>query len=75
MEIGITNILIISTPKDLPKFIDLLGDGSSYGLTIEYEVQNKPNGIAEAFIIGSKFISNNNVCLILGDNIFHSTKI
>ena len=72
MDIGITEILIISTPRDLPRFKELLGDGSLFGLNLNYEVQNKPKGIAEAFLIGSKFISNDNVCLILGDNIFYS---
>ena len=72
IEVGIKEILIISTPRDLPRFKELLGDGSLYGINLNYEVQNKPKGIAEAFLIGSKFISNENVCLILGDNIFYS---
>lgn len=71
MQAGIRDILIISTKKDLPRFKDLLNDGSKIGLSISYKLQNKPNGIAEAFIIGSDFIGDNNVCLILGDNIFH----
>lgn len=66
----IRDILIISTPNDLPKFQDLLGDGSRFGINLSYKVQPHPNGIAEAFIIGADFISNDNVALILGDNIF-----
>ncbi len=68
---GIKEILIISSPKDLPRYKDLLKDGSHLGINIEYAEQQAPNGIAEAFIIGDKFISKENVCLILGDNIFH----
>ena len=68
---GITNILIISTKEDLPKFKKLLGDGSNLGIIISYEIQKKPNGIAESFIIAENFIGDDDVCLILGDNIFH----
>ncbi len=68
---GIKNILIISTKEDLPKFNNLLGDGSNLGIKISYEYQLKPGGIAESFIIGKDFIGRDNVCLILGDNIFH----
>jgi glucose-1-phosphate thymidylyltransferase len=71
MLAGIKDILIISTPQDLPKFIDLFGDGQDIGLTISYKEQPKPEGIAQAFIIGEKFIENDSVCLILGDNIFY----
>ncbi len=71
MLAGIKEILIISTPKDLPQYQDLLGDGSDFGIKFEYEVQNEPNGLAEAFLIGENFIGNENVALILGDNIFH----
>lgn len=71
MLAGIKEILIISTPRDLPMYKDLLGDGSQLGIKFEYEVQENPNGLAEAFIIGEKFIGNDNVALILGDNIFH----
>ena len=71
MQTGINDILIISTPKDLPSFKILLGDGSDYGVKFSYAVQEKPNGLAEAFIIGEEFIGDDDVCLVLGDNIFH----
>jgi glucose-1-phosphate thymidylyltransferase len=73
MWAGIKEILIISTPHDLPLFKSLLGDGQKYGCRFEYEVQEHPNGLAEAFIIGKKFIGNDKVALILGDNIFYGT--
>ena len=71
MLAGIKEILIISTPEDTPRFEQLLGDGSDLGIQFSYKVQEKPNGLAEAFIIGEDFINNDHVCLILGDNIFY----
>ncbi len=71
MQAGIREFLIISTPKDLPRFEDLLGDGKNLGCSFEYRVQEKPNGIPEAYIIGEDFIGNDTVALILGDNIFY----
>ena len=71
MQAGIRDILIISTPQDLPGFRRLLGDGSDYGMRFSYAEQASPDGLAQAFIIGKEFIGNDNVCLVLGDNIFH----
>ena len=71
MLAGIRDILIISTPHDMPAFQRLLGNGSDYGVRFEYATQAQPNGLAEAFIIGKEFIGSDNVCLVLGDNIFY----
>lgn len=73
MLAGIRDILIITTPEDNESFKRLLGDGSQFGIHLEYAIQHKPKGIAEAFIIGENFIGGDSVCLILGDNIFHGS--
>jgi glucose-1-phosphate thymidylyltransferase len=70
MLAGIREILIISTPGDVPRFMDIFGDGANLGLSFSYAEQSKPNGLAEAFLIGEKFIGMDSVCLVLGDNIF-----
>lgn len=71
MLAGIKDILVISTPKDIVLYKDLLGDGSQLGIQISYEIQPSPDGLAQAFIIGEKFIGKDNVCMVLGDNIFY----
>ncbi len=71
MLAGIREILIISTPEDTPRFRDLFGDGKRYGLRLSYAVQPSPDGLAQAFLIGEEFIGNDDVCLVLGDNIFY----
>jgi glucose-1-phosphate thymidylyltransferase len=73
MLAGIHEILVITTPEDQSQFMRLLGDGSQWGCTISYEKQEKPNGLAQAFVIGEKFIGNDNVALVLGDNIFYGS--
>ncbi len=75
MLAGIKEVLIISTPKDLPLYKELLGDGSDLGMKLSYKVQKEARGLAEAFIIGEDFIGNDNVCLILGDNIFYGSTL
>ena len=71
MEAGVKEVLIISTPRDITVFQELLGDGSQWGMSFEYKIQEKPRGLAEAFIIGEGFIGNDNVAMILGDNLFY----
>ena len=71
MLAGIKDVLIITTPEDNESFKRLLGDGGDFGVNIEYAVQESPDGLAQAFIIGEKFIDGNSCCLVLGDNIFY----
>ena len=71
MLAGIQEVLVISTPRDLPVFEELLGDGSQLGMKFSYKVQESPRGLADAFILGEEFIGDDNVCLVLGDNIFY----
>ena len=72
MLAGIRDILVITTPEDAASFKRLLGDGSDYGINLQYAVQEKPEGIAQAFLIGEEFIGDSDVALVLGDNIFHN---
>ena len=71
MLAGIRDVLVISTPRDLPRIEELLGDGAQIGMRLSYKVQEQPNGIAQAFVLGAEFVGDNPVCLILGDNIFY----
>ncbi len=75
MLAGIRDVLIISTPQDLPRFIDLFGDGSQFGMRFSFAEQPAPEGIAQAFLIGAEFIGNSPVTLILGDNIFYGSTL
>ena len=70
MLAGIKDILVITTPEDIENYMRLLGDGSQFGINLDYKTQNEPDGLAKAFVIGEEFIKNDNVCLVLGDNIF-----
>src|SRR6187431_150893 len=71
MLAGINEILVISTPHDMPQFQRLLGDGSQFGISLQYAVQPEPNGLAQAFVLGAEFIENERVGLVLGDNLFY----
>ena len=73
MLAGIKDILIISTPEDTPRFEALLGDGSQFGISLQYKIQPSPDGLAQAFIIGEDFIGNDSVAMILGDNIYYGS--
>src|SRR3989344_1662547 len=75
ISVGISKILIISTPHDLPLFQQLLGDGSQIGCQFEYKAQEKPRGLADAYIVGEEFIGNDKVAMILGDNIFYGSQM
>lgn len=75
MQAGIKDVLIISTPQDTPRFQQLLGDGSQWGMNLSYAVQESPDGLAQAFIIGAEFIGNDNCALVLGDNVFHGQNL
>ena len=72
---GIKDLLVISTPQDIPRFEELLGDGSQWGLSINFAIQKEPRGLADAFIVGEKFLGNSPSLMILGDNIFYGSEI
>ena len=72
---GIKDILIISTPNDLIKYEELLGNGENYGISLKYKIQPRPDGLAQAFILGENFIGKDDVCLILGDNLFYGSQL
>ncbi|MEF9919536.1 MAG: glucose-1-phosphate thymidylyltransferase RfbA [Erysipelotrichaceae bacterium] len=74
MLAGVKDVLIISTPTDLPNFERLLGDGSQFGISLSYKIQEVPNGLAQAFVLGEEFIGNDDVCMVLGDNIFYGNQ-
>src|SRR5512139_916156 len=75
MLAGIKDVLVISTPSDLPRFEELLGDGAQWGMRFEYAPQEVPNGLAQAFVIGARFIGSDSACLVLGDNIFYGDSL
>ena len=75
MQLGMRDILIISSPEDLPRFKSLLGSGAKWGINLSFKIQKKPNGIAEALILGKNFLKENPSCLILGDNLFFGEKL
>ena len=75
MQADIKEVLIISTPRDIVVFKELLGDGSKWGMKFEYKIQEKPNGLAESFLIGEDFIGEDNVAMILGDNMFYGERL
>ena len=75
MLAGIREVLVISTPEDLPNFARLLGDGSALGMNFSYKVQETPNGLAQAFVLGAEFLGGDDACLVLGDNVFYGADL